>query len=84
MREAFSMQYRDLPHTTVLAVTVWEVSEGNPLRPLGAATMRLFSKQGRLKTGLQRLRLWEGQEADHAWPSTTPGKVPVNKRGEVG
>ncbi len=78
------MQYRDLRHTTVLAVTVWGVSEGKPLQPVGGATMRLFSKQGRLKTGVHRLRLWEGQEADLAWPSATPGKEPVQKRGEVG
>ena len=77
-------QYRDLPHNVVLAVTVWQVSEGETMRPLGGATMRLFSKQGRLKTGTHRLRLWEGQEADPAWPTTTPGKEPVNKRGEIG
>ena len=79
-----ALQYRDLPHNVVLAVTVWQVSEGEPLRPLGGATMRLFSKQGRLKTGTHRLRLWEGQEADPAWPTTTPGKEPVSKRGEIG
>ena len=79
-----AVQYRDLPHNVVLAVTVWQVSEGEPLRPLGGATMRLFSKQGRLKTGTHQLRLWEGQEADPAWPTTTPGKEPVNKRGEIG
>ena len=78
------VQYRDLPHTTVLAVTVWGVGEGKPLQPVGGATMRLFSKKGRLKTGLHRLRLWEGQEADGAWPSPTLGKEPVHKRGEVG
>ncbi len=78
------MQYRDLPHTTVLAITIWAVAEGKPVQPLGGATMRLFSKQGRLKTGLHRVRLWEGQEADKAWPSTAPGKEPLHKRGEVG
>ena len=78
------LQYRDLPHTTLLAVTVWEVSEGRSLQPLGGATMRLFSKQGRLKTGLHKLALWQGQEADPAWPSSTPGKQPVSSRGELG
>ena len=71
------LQYRDLPHTTLLAVTVWEVSEGRPLQPLGGATMRL-------KTGLQRLQLWQGQTADPAWPSSTPGKLPVASRGKLG
>lgn len=78
------LQYRDLPHTAVLAVTVWEVAEGKPVHPLGAATMRLFSKHGRLKTGTHRLHLWEGQEADPLWPSATPGKQPVQQRGEMG
>ena len=78
------MQYRDLPHNSVLAVTVWQVREGAPLQPLGGATMRLFSKQGRLKTGTHRLRLWEGQQADLASPTTTPGKELVSKRGEMG
>lgn len=78
------LQYRDLPHTTVLAVTVWEAAEGKPIRPLGGGTMRLFSKHGRLKTGTHRLHLWEGQEADPSWPSATPGKQPVQQRGEIG
>ncbi|KAL3157710.1 hypothetical protein ABBQ32_012142 [Trebouxia sp. C0010 RCD-2024] len=73
-----------MPHNAVLAVTVWQVSEGQALSPLGGATMRLFSKQGRLKTGTHRLRLWEGREANPAWPTTTPGKEPVSTRGEMG
>ncbi len=79
------LQYRDLSHTSQLAVTVWQVREGDAsATALAGATMRLFSKKGRLKTGPQLLRMWLGQEADTAWPSCTPGKVPVAQRGELG
>ena len=47
----FAAKYRDLPFETQLAVTVWHFTEkeGTP-KPLGGATMRMFSKKGRLKT----------------------------------
>lgn len=79
-----SWQYRDLDQTAQVAFTVWEVREGRPLRALAGTTLRLFSKKGRLKTGSQMLRLWLPGPADHAWPSQTPGKVPVSQRGEQG
>ena len=74
-----------MEHATQLALTVWEVREssGGPA-PLGGAAFALFSKKGRLKTGVQLLRLWAGQPADVRWPSATPGKVPVRERGELG
>ena len=40
-----SLQYRDLPHNAVLAVSVWGLAEAQPLAPLGGTTMRLFSKK---------------------------------------
>ncbi len=67
-----------------LALTVWETREASGSRPLGGTTFRLFSKKGRLKTGIQVLQLWPGQEADVRWPTSTPGKVSVNERGELG
>ena len=47
----FPVKYRDLPMETQLAFTVWHFTEleGNPI-PLGGATMKMFSKKGRLKT----------------------------------
>jgi hypothetical protein len=33
---------------------------------------------------LQVLRLWQGQAACCAWPSTTPGKVAVGERARLG
>ena len=78
------MQIRDLPSQALLAVTVWQFSEGLAEQPLGGATMRLFSKKGRLKAGQHRLCLWVGKEADPAWPSSTPGKGPLAQRGDLG
>jgi phosphatidylinositol 3-kinase len=78
------MKYRDLGHDAQLALTVWEVREGVPRRVLGGATLPLFSKKGRLKTGPQDLQLWLGRAADWGWPTSTPGKVPMAQRGELG
>ena len=78
------VQYCDLAQDAQLALTVWQVQLGKPVGPLGSATLRLFSKKGRLKSGRQELQLWRGQEADVAWPSATPAKLPVSQRGELG
>ena len=78
------LQYRDLPHNAQLAVTVWGRAVAVPLTPLAGATLRLFSKRGRLKTGPQTARLWTGGPADTAWPSATPAKPPIQERGEAG
>ena len=82
---SFAPKYRDLGPTAQIALTVWEVREGeeNP-SPLGGTTMRLFSKKGRLKAGNHTLKLWLGQEGDITYPSSTPGKVPVAERGHAG
>jgi phosphatidylinositol 3-kinase len=77
-------QYCDLAHDAQLALTVWQIREGQPDAPLGGATLRLFSRKGRLKTGRQDLSLWPGREADVAWPPATPAKLPVAQRGELG
>ena len=80
----FPLKYRDLGHDAQLALTVWEVRDGAQRRPLGGTTLRLFSKKGRLKTGGQDLQVWLGTPADTGWPSATPAKVPVARRGELG
>lgn len=77
-------QYCDLAQDAQLALTVWQIQEGQAQAPLGGATLRLFSKKGRLKSGRQELRLWRGREADTAWPPATPAKLPVTQRGELG
>ncbi|CAK0784160.1 hypothetical protein CVIRNUC_007363 [Coccomyxa viridis] len=81
---SFPLKYCDLAQDAQLALTVWQIQLGKPVTPLGSATLRLFSKKGRLKSGRQELQLWRGQEADVAWPSATPAKLPVSQRGELG
>ncbi|XP_038693251.1 phosphatidylinositol 3-kinase, root isoform-like isoform X1 [Tripterygium wilfordii] len=79
-----STKYRDLTAHSQLALTVWDVSQGNDDGLIGGATILLFnSKMKQLKTGKQKLRLWLGKEADGSHPTTTPGKVPRNERGEL-
>ena len=81
---AYPAQYCDLAQDAQLALTVWQIQEGEAQTPLGGATLRLFSKKGRLKSGQQELRLWPGREADMTWPPATPAKLPVAQRGEQG
>lgn len=58
--------------------------EAKGRRLIGGATMPLFSKKGRLKTSDHKLVLWKDKKADMKWPTETPGKVPLSKRGEQG
>ncbi|KAK4789405.1 hypothetical protein SAY86_020724 [Trapa natans] len=78
-----STKYRDLTAASQLALTVWDVSCGEDEGLIGGATVLLFSSKKQLKTGKQKLRLWQGKEADGSFPTTTPGKVPRNERGEL-
>ncbi|GLC43266.1 hypothetical protein PLESTF_000410600 [Pleodorina starrii] len=80
----FCIKYRDLPGDAQLAFLVVEVVEGAGEALVGSAVMPLFSKRGRLKTGPQRLRLWEGVPPCTALPSSTPGKVPLAHRDRLG
>ena len=51
------LQWRDLPADAQLALTVWQTTEGHTGRSVrGGSTLRLFSKKGRLKTGLHTLQ----------------------------
>lgn len=59
----------------MLSFSILEYREGRPLAVVGGTTMPLFSKKGRLKTGPQRLHIWEGREPCLARPTSTPGKV---------
>lgn len=78
------VQYRDLDHATQLACTIWEIREGRECQPLGGSTCNVFSKKGRLKSGVQLLTVWSNKKADIQQPTLTPGKVPVKERGELG
>ncbi|KAI9169947.1 hypothetical protein LWI28_019983 [Acer negundo] len=78
-----STKYRDLTAHSQLALTVWDVSCGKDEGLVGGATVLLFNSKMQLKTGKQKLRLCPGKEADGSLPTTTPGKVPRNERGEL-
>ncbi|XP_044949205.1 phosphatidylinositol 3-kinase, root isoform [Hordeum vulgare subsp. vulgare] len=76
-------KYRDLTSLAQLAFTVWDVSSGEGKSVVGGATIFLFNSKKQLKTGKQKLQLWPQKEADGRVPTTTPGKVPKNERGEI-
>ena len=42
---------------------------------IGGATILLFNSKMQMKSGKQKLRLWQGKEADGSFPTSTPGKV---------
>jgi phosphatidylinositol 3-kinase len=77
-------QVCDLLPGCVLGVTAFAQGENSCEEFLGSAVMCLFSKKGRLKTSLQRLKLCMGKWPDLRWPTKTPGKVPVAHRGRMG
>ncbi|XP_006654109.2 phosphatidylinositol 3-kinase, root isoform [Oryza brachyantha] len=76
-------KYRDLTSLSQLAFTVWDMSSGEDGHIVGGATIFLFNNKKQLKTGRQKLRLWPQKVADGRIPTTTPGKVPKNERGEI-
>ncbi|KAL6294506.1 hypothetical protein ACE6H2_002648 [Prunus campanulata] len=78
-----STKYRDLTGHSQLALTVWDVSCGKDEGLVGGATILLFNSKKQLKTGKQKLRLWQGKVADGSFPTSTPGKVPRHERGEL-
>eukprot|EP00200_Dunaliella_tertiolecta_P009890 CAMPEP_0202375868 /NCGR_PEP_ID=MMETSP1127-20130417/6472_1 /ASSEMBLY_ACC=CAM_ASM_000462 /TAXON_ID=3047 /ORGANISM="Dunaliella tertiolecta, Strain CCMP1320" /LENGTH=1054 /DNA_ID=CAMNT_0048973485 /DNA_START=2551 /DNA_END=5712 /DNA_ORIENTATION=+ len=79
----FCVKYRDLPHDTQLSLLVWEMADTASQRLVGSTVMPLFSRKGRLKTGPQRLKVWEGVPPCLSWPTTTPAKLPLHKRGTL-
>ena len=51
---------------------------------MGGCTIKLFSKKLRLRCGSRKLRLWRGREACGKENFDTPGKIPVEERGQTG
>lgn len=63
---------------------VWELVEGKGVLFAGGASMPLFNKRGRLKTGMHKLLLSPCQHSNGSYSSSPPGKVPIAERGETG
>ncbi|CAO2187730.1 unnamed protein product [Urochloa humidicola] len=76
-------KYRDLTSLSQLAFTVWDVSSGEDSEIVGGATVSLFNSKKQLKTGRWKLWLWPKMEGDGSVPTSTPGKIPKNERGEI-
>lgn len=80
---SLGVRYRDLPPSTVVAVTVFATLEHGATHPVGGSCAPLFSKKGRLKSGRHQLRLWSEREACGKHPHRTPGRVPASERGQL-
>ncbi len=66
------INYSQLPFSSQLAITVWEYSGPKNKVPYGGTTIPLFDqKDGTLKRGRQKLKLWLGQKADGFTHSVT-------------
>ncbi|KAJ4480107.1 atypical/PIKK/PI3K protein kinase [Lentinula aciculospora] len=72
----FPIRYCDLPLTSQITFTVWDIAGPRSAAPVGGATFRLFGKKWTLRRGKHRLLLWPGMEADGSVDSTTPSKIP--------
>lgn len=70
--------YSDLPASSQLAITVWDLSPAGPEGahghhiPFGGTTIPLFDDDGTLKKGRQRCHLWRHRSADPCSGTTTP------------
>ena len=73
-----------LTHTFSLSIYLSVSLSGLKPRPMGGCTIKLFSKKLRLRCGSRKLRLWRGREACGKENFDTPGKIPVEERGQTG
>ncbi|KZP27427.1 atypical/PIKK/PI3K protein kinase [Athelia psychrophila] len=78
----FPIRYCDLPLSSQITFTVWDIAGPRSATPVGGCTFRLFGKKWTLRRGKHRLLLWPGQEADGSMESTTPSKM--GSRDEMG
>lgn len=77
----FPIKYQDLPATTLMVMTLWDVYSPRNAVAVGGTSFYLFGKNRILRKGRQKLFLYPDQEGDGADPSKTPGKLP--KTNEV-
>ncbi|KAF8220972.1 atypical/PIKK/PI3K protein kinase [Tricholoma matsutake] len=76
------IRYCDLPLSSQITFTVWDIGGPRNAIPVGGSTFRLFGKKWTLRRGKHRLALWPGVEADGSLDSTTPSKLET--RDEMG
>jgi phosphatidylinositol 3-kinase len=76
------IQYCDLPLSSQITFTVWDIAGPRAAVPVGGSTFRLFGKKWTLRRGKHRLLLWSGREADGSVDSVTPSKLET--RDEMG
>ncbi|KAH7927966.1 putative atypical/PIKK/PI3K protein kinase [Leucogyrophana mollusca] len=76
------IRYCDLPLSSQITFTVWDIGGPRNAVPVGGSTFRLFGKKWTLRRGKHRLLLWADQEADGSMESTTPSKL--GTRDEMG
>ncbi|KAF8515401.1 atypical/PIKK/PI3K protein kinase [Hysterangium stoloniferum] len=69
------IKYCDLPLTSQIAITVWDIEGPRQAAPVGGSTFRLFGKKCTLRRGKHRLLLWRSEEADGSADSRTPSKL---------
>ncbi|KAI9341366.1 kinase-like domain-containing protein [Obelidium mucronatum] len=70
----FPIKYKDLPESTLIAFTIWDVCGPRTAIPLGGTTFALFDENSAIKKGRHKLALWPGVEADCSPISTTPSE----------
>ncbi|KAI0071970.1 atypical/PIKK/PI3K protein kinase [Panus rudis PR-1116 ss-1] len=78
----FPIRYCDLPLSSQITFTVWDIAGPRSAIPVGGTTFRLFGKKWTLRRGKHRLLLWPDREADGSLETTTPSKV--GTRDEMG
>lgn len=71
----FPVKYQDLPSTTQMVMTLWDVYSPRNAIPVGGTTFYLFGKNRILRKGRQKLFLYADTEGDGSEPSKTPGKL---------
>ncbi|KAJ7766939.1 atypical/PIKK/PI3K protein kinase [Mycena olivaceomarginata] len=76
------IRYCDLPLSSQVVFTVWDIAGPRAAVPVGGSTFRLFGKKWTLRRGKHRLHLWQGVEGDGSVESTTPSKL--DERDEMG
>ncbi|KAJ3163607.1 Phosphatidylinositol (PI) 3-kinase [Geranomyces michiganensis] len=69
------LRYRDLPLSSQLAFTIWDVYAPRKAVPLGGTTFRLFGKYNTLRKGKHKLFVWPWREADGLDHTSTPSKI---------